>query len=268
MFCSLHPVRPPIATLVLACVVACSGPAPAPLPAARAPVPATPPTPLAAVEPRVVISGSRQHKRVALTFDACTTRESAFDERVVDALVAARVPATFFIGGRWAQVQAEHVKALAANPLFEIGNHTFSHPHMPTLTEAQMRDELWRTQLELLKLTGKQPRLFRPPFVEYDERVARVAASLGLTTVQYDLASGDPAKSATKERLIRWVVNRAAPGSIVVMHMNHKHLSTAEALPEIISGLRKRGYELVTVGTLMNHATPKRLLARAAAETR
>ncbi len=257
-------MRPPIATVVLACVVACSAPPPAPaLPVVPAPVVVQAPTPLPPVAPHVIISGSRQHKRIALTFDACTTRESAYDGRVIDALVAARVPATIFVGGRWAQVQAEQVKALGTNPLFEIGNHSFSHPHMRKLSEAEMREELWRTQLELLALTGKQPRLFRPPFVEYDERVARVAASLGLTTVQYDLASGDPSKRATKDRLIAWVLNRAAPGSIVVMHMNHKHLSTADALPEIISGLRKRGYELVTVSTLMNHAAPKRLLARA-----
>jgi peptidoglycan-N-acetylglucosamine deacetylase len=216
-----------------------------------------------AVEPRVILSGSRQKKRIALTFDACTTRELFYDGRVIDALVAARVPATIFIGGRWAQGQAEHVKALAANPLFEIGNHTFSHPHLSKLNEEQIRDEIQRTQVELETLTGKPPRLFRPPFGEYNYRVARVAASLGLITVQYDLPSGDPAKSATKERLVGWVLGRAQPGSIVVMHMNHKHLNTGAALPEIITGLRERGYELVTVGTLMNEAAPKRLVARA-----
>ncbi len=262
-------MRAPFVSLVVTLVVACSPP-PAPPPEVATPVaaaPVPPPTPLSPVQPRVIISGTRQHKRIALTFDACTTRNNEYDGRVIDALVAARVPATIFMGGRWAQVQAEHVKELAANPLFEMGNHTFSHPHMPTLTEAQMRDELWRTQLELLALTGKQPRLFRPPFVEYDERVARVAASLGLTTVQYDLASGDPSKGATKERLISWVLSRATPGAIVVMHMNHKNLHTAEALPAIIAGLRKRGYELVTVGTLMSHAAPKSVVARVAPET-
>jgi peptidoglycan/xylan/chitin deacetylase (PgdA/CDA1 family) len=215
------------------------------------------------VEARVVRSGSRQGKLIALTFDACSTHANEYDGRVIDALVAARVPATIFIGGRWAQVQAERVKELGANPLFEIGNHTFSHPKLLKLTEAQIREEITTTQEELQSLTGKLPRLFRAPFGEYDYRAARVAASLGLTTIQYDLPSGDPGKSATKERLIYWVTHLAQPGSIVVMHMNHKRLHTAEALPEIIVGLRKRGFELVTVSTLMAESAPKRMVARA-----
>jgi peptidoglycan/xylan/chitin deacetylase (PgdA/CDA1 family) len=240
-------------------------PPPPPPPLVQAPPVAKPSVPtLAPVEPRVVRSGSRQYKRIALTFDACTTHANEYDGRVIDALVAARVPATIFIGGRWAQNNVDHVKALAANPLFEIGNHTFTHPKLLSLDEAQIRDDIARTQAELLTLTGKLPLLFRPPFGEYDERAARVAASLGLTTVQFDLPSGDPSKRATKERLIWWVLSRAQPGSIVVMHMNHKNLHTAEALPQIISGLRQRGYELVTVGALMAQTASKSVVARAA----
>ncbi|HEY0712305.1 MAG TPA: polysaccharide deacetylase family protein, partial [Polyangia bacterium] len=131
-----------------------------------------------------VNNGPRNQKRIALTFDACSTKMNEYDERVIKTLVAARVPATIFIGGIWSIRSGEQVKAMAANPLFEIGNHTFSHPHMPRLSEAQMRAELLRTQDEILGLTGKEPRFFRPPFGEYDERVVRVAASLGLTTIQ------------------------------------------------------------------------------------
>lgn len=198
-----------------------------------------------------VINGPRNVRRIALTFDACSTKMNEYDERVINTLIANRVPATIFIGGIWSIRSGEKVKAMAANPLFELGNHTFSHPHMPRLTEAQMRDELLRTQDELLGLTGKEPRFFRPPFGEYDDRVLRVAASLGLLTIQYDLPSGDPSRKATKERIVSWVLNHARPGSIVVMHINHTRLRTAEALPEIVKGLRKRGYELVTVGELL-----------------
>ena len=48
------------------------------------------------------------------------------------------------------------------------------------------------------------------------------------------------------------------PGSIVVMHMNHPRFRTAEALPEIVSGLRARGFERVTVGELLGIATRPR----------
>jgi peptidoglycan/xylan/chitin deacetylase (PgdA/CDA1 family) len=52
--------------------------------------------------------------------------------------------------------------------------------------------------------------------------------------------------------MVDWVLKQASPGGIVVMHMNHKRFPTAEALPTIIKGLRKRGFELVTVGTLLD----------------
>jgi peptidoglycan/xylan/chitin deacetylase (PgdA/CDA1 family) len=212
-----------------------------------------PPPPLLSVPPEVVTHGPRNEKRIALTFDACSTRDvSQYDELVTRTLIATHTPATIFLGGRWAVEEAAHVKALAANPLFELGNHSYTHPHMAAIVdEVRIRRELQRTQAEIHRLTGKTPKFFRPPYGEYNERLVKIAAELGLTTVEYDLASGDPDVHATKERLIHWVLQKAQPGSIVVMHINHLRFHTAEALPAIISGLRARGFELVTVGELI-----------------
>jgi peptidoglycan/xylan/chitin deacetylase (PgdA/CDA1 family) len=212
-----------------------------------------PPPPLRPVPPEVVTHGPRNEKRIALTFDACSTRDvSQYDEKVTQVLIATHTPATIFLGGRWAVEEAAHVKELAANPLFELGNHSYTHPHMSALVdEVRIRRELQRTQAEIHRLTGKAPKFFRPPYGEYNDRLVRIAAELGLTTVEYDLASGDPDTHATKERLVHWVLQKAQPGSIVVMHINHRRFHTAEALPSIISGLRARGFELVTVGELI-----------------
>jgi peptidoglycan/xylan/chitin deacetylase (PgdA/CDA1 family) len=212
-----------------------------------------PPPKLPPVVPEVVSHGPRNQKRIALTFDACSTRDvSKYDERITQELIAAHAPATIFLGGSWAKEEAAHVKELAANSLFELGNHSYTHPHMTAIQdEVRIRRELQRTQAEIHALTGLTPKLFRPPYGEYDHRLIRIAAELGLTTVEYDLASGDPDGHATKERLIHWVLSKAQSGSIVVMHINHRRFHTAEALPWIISGLRERGFELVTVGELI-----------------
>jgi peptidoglycan/xylan/chitin deacetylase (PgdA/CDA1 family) len=201
-----------------------------------------------------VAHGPRDRKRIALTFDACSTRDiSKYDERVTQELISSRTPATIFLGGSWAKEEAEHVKVLASNPLFELGNHSYTHPHMTAIADPhRIRQELIRTQAEVHALTGKTPRYFRPPYGEYDHRLVKIAAEVGLTTVEYDLASGDPDVHATKERLIHWVLSKAQPGSIIVMHINHRRFHTAEALPEIIIGLRARGYELVTVGQFID----------------
>jgi peptidoglycan/xylan/chitin deacetylase (PgdA/CDA1 family) len=214
-----------------------------------------PPAPaLSRVEPEVVAHGPRNSKRIALTFDACSTREySQYDQAVTDVLVRMRAKATIFLGGQWAKEESAHVKQLAQNPLFELGNHSFTHPHMAAITDdGRIKQELERTQAEVYELTGVTPKLFRPPYGEYSDRLVKDAAEVGLTTIEYDLASGDPdVVHATKERLAEWVLRKAQPGSIVVMHINHLKFHTAEALPGIIEGLRRRGYELVTVSELL-----------------
>jgi peptidoglycan-N-acetylglucosamine deacetylase len=218
--------------------------------------PALPP-----VAPEVVAHGSRGVRAVALTFDACSTRDvSQYDERITRELLASHTPATIFLGGSWAAEEAAHVRELASHPeLFELENHTFTHPHMPAVKDdARVRQELLRTQAEVQALTGRVPRFWRPPYGEYDARVVKFAAELGLTTIEYDLASGDPDQHATKERLVEWVLRKVQPGSIVVMHINHRRFHTSEALPGILQGLRARGYQLVTVGELLreSHGDP------------
>jgi peptidoglycan/xylan/chitin deacetylase (PgdA/CDA1 family) len=219
---------------------------------------APPAPPLPAVTPEVVAHGRRDRKEIALTFDACSTRDvSRYDDRVTQELLAANAPATIFLGGSWAKEEAAQVKALASHPQFELGNHTYTHPHLPAMKDdARLRAELARTQAEVKALTGQTPRFFRPPYGEYDQRVVRIAAELGLTTIEYDLPSGDPDAHATKEKLVHWVLSQAKPGSIVVMHINHVRFHTAEALPDIITGLRQRGFTLVTVGQLVGELHP------------
>jgi peptidoglycan-N-acetylglucosamine deacetylase len=220
---------------------------------------AAPPAPqLPPVTPELISHGRRDRKEIALTFDACSTREpSRYDARVTAALLAANAPATIFLGGSWAKEEVAQVRELASHPQFELGNHTYTHPHLPALKdESRIRAEIVRTQAEVKALTGHTPRLFRPPYGEYDQRVIRIAGELGLVTVEYDLPSGDPDAHATKERLVQWVLSQARPGSIVVMHINHLKFHTAEALPDIITGLRARGFTLVTVGQLITALNP------------
>src|SRR5256885_1576200 len=96
--------------------------------------------------------------------------------------------------------------------------------------------------------------LCRPPFGEYDDRVVQIARSIGLRTVEYDLPSGDP--GAPTNKLVEWVLEKAQPGSIVVMHLNHVRFHTADALPEIIAGLRARGFTFVKVSDLAGGGAP------------
>ncbi len=189
---------------------------------------------------------------MALTFDACPTGKSdEYDEEVIRILLDKQVPATLFMSGRWVEKNPERAKFLASQPQFEIAAHSYYHPHMTEKDDQRDVREFRNTQAVIRKVTGKTARFFRPPYGEVDERVAQLASQCGLTTVQYDLPSGDPDPGLSAERIVRGVLRNARGGSIIVFHMNKNGIHTAEALPAIIEGLRSKGYRLVTVGELL-----------------
>lgn len=207
---------------------------------------------LAPVAPQVISHGPRNEKKIALTFDACSTRRPGhYDERVTQVLMETHTPATIFLGGKWMEDEPEQTKFLASQPQFELGNHTFLHPHMTEMSDDRAREELQKTSDIMYRLTGRHPALFRPPYGEYNDHVVGIAAELGMTTVEFDLASGDPNALNGKKELIDRVCAKAHNGSIIVMHINRRGWHTAEALPEIIEKLRTRGFTFVTVGDLI-----------------
>lgn len=201
----------------------------------------------------VIEHGRRDSREIAITFDACpTTLPDEYDEKVIDILLREKTPATLFLSGRWVEKNPEKVKFLAAQPQFEIANHAFWHPHLLEKDDDRILRELKRTQAIIKKMTGRTPHYFRPPYGEVDERVAAIAQNAGLTTIQYDIASGDPDAGLSPQRIIRSILRDAKSGSIIVFHMNRKGVHTAEVLPGIIDGLRKKGFTLVTVGELLS----------------
>lgn len=195
--------------------------------------------------------GPRTDKRVAITFDACSAGQYLFDEEVYRALEEMRVKSTIFVGGEWAERNPKLARRMAGNPLVEIASHSYHHPHLPTMTERQLWEEMRRGQYALWHVTGVFPRLMRAPFGEIDERVLWVSRELGLKMVQYDLPSGDPDPHLKPDKIVSWVVEQTKPGSIVVMHINRNGVHTAETFPEIVYQLRARGYEMVTVSDLL-----------------
>ncbi len=210
--------------------------------------PALPP-----VRPQLITQGSPQRgKRIALTFDACQTAKPAgFDARIVQILRRTHTPATLCLGGRWMETHPAVTRDLGRDPLFELGSHSYLHPHMTQVSPARMRAEMQRTQDIMYTLTGHQGVLFRPPYGEYDARVEQAAAGLGLRTLTWSLVTGDPDPHVTAPRIVRAVLAQARPGAIVIMHVNGRGWHTAQALPLLIPALRARGYTFVTVSQMM-----------------
>lgn len=189
---------------------------------------------------------------VALTFDACSTMDwGPLNAQVIEVLRREQMEATLFIGGHWAELHTEQLAALAAEPLFELGNHTYSHPHLTALAPQVVRQQVLWAQWAIFSRTGVVPTLLRPPYGEVDAAVARQVADLGLRTVQFDLPAGDADLHVSAERLTEWVAGRSRPGSIVVMHMNRPGNQTAAALPAIAKRLAARGLRPCRVSDML-----------------
>ena len=199
-----------------------------------------------------LLHGSRIEKKIALTFDACpSSTHNGYDSCIVQTLVDSGVPATFFVSGKWILRHKREAKYLASVSFFELGNHSYSHPHCLNISDDSIQHELQRTELLLKKISKTSSRLFRPPYVETDGRIIRIAQNLGLVTVMYDLAPGDPDTTISRERLIRYITSHVRNGSIIVLHVNGRGWHTAEVLPEIIQSLRCKGFVFKKISDLI-----------------
>lgn len=200
-----------------------------------------------------VTSGSREKAYVALTFDLCQIPEypASFTSQIPETLQHYNVPATFFLGGDWMRTHPNETLLLAANPRFELGNHSWSHPDFRTLGDAEIGEEIVKAQDMLYKLTGRESHLFRLPYGYASDAALSVIAAHGLTTIQWDTETGDPDPNLQAEDIQRAVREGAQNGSIVIMHANGRGWHTAEALPGIIEYLQSKGYTLVTVSQLL-----------------
>jgi peptidoglycan/xylan/chitin deacetylase (PgdA/CDA1 family) len=189
---------------------------------------------------------------VAITFDACAIRTNGygFDAAVFEILKRERVPATIFVSGRWVELHPDAMAALVREPLVEFGDHSYDHPHMARLPAAEMAEEIDRTEAALGRY-GKHSVAFRPPFGEWSRRLVDVAREKGLPLVTWDVVSGDPSAKTTTAKMIRAVLEKTRAGSIVIFHINGRGRKTAEALPEILTGLRGRGFHFVQLSELL-----------------
>lgn len=205
------------------------------------------------IEKSFVTHGDRSIPNVALTFDACQTAErpAGYDAAIIDILTETETPATLFLGGLWMQSHPTQTRALAAHPLFELGNHSWSHPDFAKISAEEMSAEILQTQDIMYELTGRQPRLFRLPFGTYTDEALAVIAQHGLRTIQWDVVTGDPDPNVSADDMVDAVTSQAQSGSIVIMHMNGRGWHTAEALPRMIDGLSAAGFNFMTVSELL-----------------
>lgn len=186
-----------------------------------------------------------EEKKVALSFDACWGATRTLE--ILKILRENDIKTTFFLTGYWIADYPHLVRRIHEEG-HEIGNHTYTHPHLNSLSAGQIRTELEKVHEMIRKETGQEPFLFRPPFGEYNNKVIETAEELGYITIQWSVDSLDW-QDISKDAMVERVTTLIHPGAIVLMHNNGQY--TADALPEIIEYLQQEGYQIVPISALI-----------------
>ncbi len=194
--------------------------------------------------------GNPRQKVVALTMD--DGPHPKYLPTILSILAANHVHATFFEVGEMMAKSPNLVRQVLADGN-EIGDHTMTHPRLIHLTPAQIKSEIMQCQQTFHAITGKQMNLFRPPGFREDPKILKEIKALGFITVDYTTAAHDfivkgnfakpnPIKIAAS------VMDRLKPGGIILLH---DAPGTAEALPELLSEIKAKGYRVVMVSQLL-----------------
>jgi len=183
-----------------------------------------------------------QKKEVFLTFDDGPIPE--LTPWVLDELAKHQAKATFFMVGENASKNPELAKRVIEEG-HRIGNHTFNHLNGFKTPVAQYISNTEKCQQTLNPLLStKEVQLFRPPYGKITPREVIKLKKRRFKIILWDVLSKDYDSKTSPLQCVQNVLRNVVPGSIIVMHDNIKATQNLkEALPEILIGLKKAGYQ-------------------------
>lgn len=185
-----------------------------------------------------------KRKCVALTFD---DGPGSFTAELVALLQQRKAPATFFVVGNRIRQSSDLLAAVNVAGM-EIGNHSTYHRQLTQLGAADIRRDLEATSLSITAVTGRRPTLLRPPYGARNRAVDTVSRQLRMAEILWDVDTLDW-RYANPARVRSAAVRSTRRGSIILLHDVNR--TTVAAVPGIISDLRRRGFDFVTVSQLL-----------------
>ena len=212
-------------------------------------------------EKRIWYKGVRERKEVCISFDDGPHPLSC--RSLLATLKDKHVVATFFVVGKQVEGNPDLVK-LIIDEGHELGNHTYDHVRLDSLTREQVYDQINRCEKSVESATGRKMVLFRPPGMRYNDTVVSVVKQDGLIMMSYVIGAKDfigtvpvgeltaeqqKQPAITPDKIIEYVEKQLKPGAIILLHDNP---ITAAALPRLIDMVRAKGYEFRSAQEMMS----------------
>lgn len=194
--------------------------------------------------------GDDSEKVLYITFDC--GYENGNTEPILDALKKHNVPATFFVVGHFLETAPELVKRMVEDG-HTVGNHTYHHPDMPTISDMEsFQKELDDVANLFQEITGeKLSPFYRPPQGKCNTENLKKAQQLGYYTIFWSLAHVDWNTDAqpSHEESFSKLTSRVHPGAIVLLHNTSK--TNGEILDELLTKWEDMGYSFKPLSDLV-----------------
>ncbi len=209
------------------------------------------------IYPILYHEGGGKENEVTLTFD--DGPDPKWTPQVLDILKQRGIKATFFLVGLNAESYPGLVRRIVEEG-HEIGNHTYTHANLATMSDVQIELELNATQLLIESITGRSTALCRPPYAA-DSRPTSLAElrplsilqdKLGYLIVMENIDPEDWARPGT-DVIVQRVKDLRARGNIILLHdAGGNRSQTVAALPRIIDFLQARGDDIISLSDLLD----------------
>ena len=185
-----------------------------------------------------------EKKYISLTFDDGPT--IGITDKVLDVLEENKVTASFFLIGEQVTEDTRYLVERAYNMGCSIENHSKTHQFMTKMTLEEIQAEIEYTTEKIIDITGEKPQFFRPPYIDYDQKMYDV---IDLPFIcGYGCEDWLP-EIPTETRIDR-IMADAKPGQMVLLHDMKDNMQTVEAIKVIIPRLKEQGYEFVNIREL------------------
>jgi peptidoglycan/xylan/chitin deacetylase (PgdA/CDA1 family) len=188
---------------------------------------------------------------VALTFDTPQSAAGSASS-LIQTLHSRSVVSTWFTTGTWAQAHPALAR-LAVKDGNELGNLTTDGTNLVTPQRSDMYicSAIAQGETMILSAAGKTARpFFRPPGGAENENVRKLAAQIGYRTVTWSVNPRDDLSTTSRAEIVSRVLTSSSlkNGAIILLHVNGAN--TAAALGDLITGLKAKGFKLVTLARL------------------